>query len=102
MDDLLDRLQDELDASTVPVRVLAISPFSNCQTELLATLAVNEAFNEDDVLVAAFSRCGCFVEWVQHQLYHSFNRTSRGVDEGGGKTWDVVFIPSEMAQGGAQ
>lgn len=58
----------------------------------VAVLSVPLEFNGVGTVLSAFESLGCEVEEITHDLFHSFNRTMNGVDEGGdGKTWSVVF-----------
>lgn len=62
----------------------------------VAVLSVPLDFNGVGTVLSAFEVLGCKVEEITHDLFHRFNHTMNGIDEGGdGKTWSVVFTMPE-------
>ena len=96
MADFLDALQDALTAAGIPGSVPIVGPFSTDQVEWSATVSIfDEQFNDAAAVRRAFESLGVTVEWIHHALYSRFNRTAGGTDEGGGKTWDVIFVAGD-------
>lgn len=97
MADFLDALQEALTAAGIRCSVPIVGPFSTDGVEWSAVVSIfDEQFNDDTAVRQAFEGLGTTVEWINHDLYSRFNRTASGTDEGGGKTWNVIFIPGEV------
>ena len=81
-----------LQAAGIPATCPALTPWSADNSEWIAVVSLfDEAFQDEAAVRAAFETLGLRVEWIQHDLYSRFNHTAGGVDEGGGKTWNVIF-----------
>lgn len=91
-------LREALQAAGIRASVPAITPWDDGMGEWIAVVSLfDESFHGEAAVRAAFELLGLRVEWIQHDLYSRFNRTAGGVDEGGGKTWNVIFSEAESA-----
>lgn len=93
-------LSDALKAAGIRATVPCLSEWSVDGGEWIAVVTLfDEGFTDEAALRSAIDPLGVCVEWIQHDLYSRFNHTAGGVDQGGGKTWNVIFT---MAAGHVQ